>query len=267
MKPTVAASTKAGVRFNDIITIASQLGSSGVSTTSTGRIQEYKNTRGKVRSIFPQLQWHTTKKKKKKKRIPSVPPKWLKKISELPGITIGHSTAVMDPITKAIHQKVQISLANNIYEGLEDDTTTTPMTYKTSWLLDTAASGNYADKHTTVRDRKTIHEGTGINVGCANKGLMSQTEEGTLPFNNIPEGAEDVQLFENMHSPLLSGGKFVKKGCTLVFGRENAHVVKGKTGEIIKRIITKAEAEDSTDIVMTVPFDERTLTWKTDSDG
>ena len=151
MKPTVAASPKAGVRFNDIITIASQLGSSGVSTTSTGRIQEYKNTRGKVRSIFPQLQWYTTKKKKKKKRIPSVPQKWLKKISELAGITIGHSTAVMDPITKAIHQKLQISLTNNIYEGLEDDTTTTPMTYKTSWLLDTAASGNYADRHTTVR--------------------------------------------------------------------------------------------------------------------
>ena len=81
------------------------------------------------------------------------------------------------------------------------------MTYKTSWLLDTAASVNYANKSTTVRNRKKIHEGTGINVGCANKGLMSQTEEGISPFDNIPGGAEDVQLFENMHSPLLSGGK------------------------------------------------------------
>ena len=96
---------------------------------------------------------------------------------------------------------------------------------------------------------------------------MSQTEEGILPFNNIPEGAEDVQVFENMHSPPLSGGKFVKKRCTLVFGRENAHIVKGKTGEIVKRIITKAKGEDSTDIVMAVPFDKRTLTWKTDADG
>ena len=141
------------------------------------------------------------------------------------------------------------------------------MTYKTSWLLDTAASENYTDKHTTVRNRRRIQEGTGINVGCANKELISQTEEEILPFDNIPTGAEDVQLFENMHSPLISGGKFVKKGCTLVFGRENAHIFKGKTGEIIKRIITKAEGKDSIDIVMTVPFDERILTWKTDSDG
>ena len=99
--------------------------------------------------------------------------------------------------------------------------------------MDTAASGNYADKHTTVRNRKTIHEDTGINVGCANKGLMSQTEEGTLPFNNIPEGADDVQLFENMHSPLISVGKFVKKGCTLVFNQPNAHVINGKADNII----------------------------------
>ena len=35
----------------------------------------------------------------------------------------------------------------------------------------------------------------------------------------------------------------------------------------IKQIVTKAEREDSTDIVMTVPFDEKTLTWKTDSNG
>ena len=48
-------------------------------------------------------------------------------------------------------------------------------------------------------------------MGCANKGLMSQTEEGILPFNNNPEGAEDVQVFENMHSPLLSGGNLSKK--------------------------------------------------------
>ena len=192
-KPTVAARPQgAGVRFCDIITIASQVGSSGVSTTSSGKIQSYKNTRGKVRSIFPQLQWHTTKKKKKKNWKARVTTNMFKKLSELPGITIGHNTAIMDLITKTIHQKVQISLANNIYEGLEDDTSTTPMTYKTSWLLDTAASGNYADKHTTVRNRKTIHEGTGINVGCANKGLMSQTEEGILPFDNIPGGAKDV---------------------------------------------------------------------------
>ena len=36
-----------------------------------------------------------------------------------------------------------------------------------------------------------------------NNGTMSQTAEGELPFDNIPAGAEDVQLFKNMHSPLL----------------------------------------------------------------
>ena len=141
--------------------------------------------------------------------------KKIKELSTLPGITIGHSTAMMDPITKTIHQKIQIRLANNIYDGLEDVASTTPMTYKTSWLLDTAASGNYADKHTTVRNRRRIREGTGVNVGCANNGLMSHTEEGSLPFNNIPTGAEDVQLFENMHSPLLSGGNLSKKDALL----------------------------------------------------
>ena len=64
---------------------------------------------------------------------------------------------------------------------------------------------------------------------------MSQTVEGKLSFDNIPAGAEDVQLFENMHSPLLSGGKFVEKGCTLVFDTPNKHDVKGRTGDKIKQ--------------------------------
>ena len=88
---------------------------------------------------------------------------------------------------------------------------------------------------------------------------MSQTEEGELPFDNILAGAEDVQLFENMHSPLLSDGKFVQK-CTLVFGRKHAHIVKGPTGELIKEIMKNAEQEDSNNIVLSVPFDEKTLT-------
>ena len=156
---------------------------------------------------------------------------------------------------------------HNIYDKLEDDNNTTPMTYKTSWLLDTAASGNYADQHTKVLNRKRIKRGTGVNVGCANNGSMSQTEEGELPFDNIPAGAEDVQMFENMHSPLLSGRKFVEKGCTLVFDTPNAHVVNGRTGDKIQKIIADAEHKENDDIVMTVPFDRRTLTRKIDADG
>ena len=60
---------------------------------------------------------------------------------------------------------------------------------------------------------------------------MSQTAAGKLPFDNIPVGAEDVQVFENMHSPLLSGGKLVEKGCELVFNTPNAHVLRGTTGK------------------------------------
>ena len=64
-----------------------------------------------------------------------------------------------------------------------------------------------------------------------------------------------------MHSPLLSGGTFVKKGkCRLVFGRKNAHVVKGRTGELVQQIIKQAEEKNSGNIVMIVPFDEKTLT-------
>lgn len=33
---------------------------------------------------------------------------------------------------------------------------------------------------------------------------MTQVEKGNLPFDNIPEGAKDVQLFENMNLSLLN---------------------------------------------------------------
>ena len=46
-----------------------------------------------------------------------------------------------------------------------------------------------------------------------------------------------MNIFHDMHSPLLSGGKFFKEGkCALVFGRKNAHVVKVRTEETVKEI-------------------------------
>ena len=97
---------------------------------------------------------------------------------------------------------------------------------------------------------------------------MHQTGEGKLPFDNMPKGTNAVNIFHNMHLPLLSGGRFVKLGkCTLVFGRKNAHVVKEQTGELVKKIMKQAEEKNSDDIVMTVPFDKKTLTRKTDSTG
>ena len=55
-------------------------------------------------------------------------------------------------------------------------------------------------------------------VGCANKGVMRQKAKAKLPFDNLPPGTDAVNIFHNMHSPLLGGGTFVKEGkCTLVF--------------------------------------------------
>ena len=65
---------------------------------------------------------------------------------------------------------------------------------------------------------------------------MSQIGKGKLPFDNLPESAEDVKLFHDMPSPLLSGSTFVKKGkYTLVFEQKNAHVDKGQTGELVEK--------------------------------
>ena len=112
-----------------------------------------------------------------------------------------------------------------------------------------------------LRGKKKIQSGTGIEVGCANTGIMYQTGEGKLPFNNVPKGTNEVNIFHNMHSLLLSGGKYIKeRKCTLVFGRKNAHVVKEQTGELVKKIMKQAEEKNSDDIVMRVPFIKKTLT-------
>ena len=149
-------------------------------------------------------------------------------LSALPGIATQSSTATMDPNTKTVRGKIKISIANNTYDRLENDEDNTPNVYKKSWILDTACSGNYADDETIVKDKKSIEPGTGINVGCANTGVMQQKGVAKLPFDNLPTGTDAVEIFHKMHSPLLGSGKFVKEGkCTLVFGRKNAHIVKG----------------------------------------
>ena len=145
---------------------------------------------------------------------------------------------------------------------MEDDTLDQYGKYNSSWMLDTAASGNYADKNTPVKNKKEVTRG--INVSCANDGIMRQTAEGELPFDNIPDGAKDVQIFEKMQKPLISGGKLVTNGANIVFDVPNAHVLTGATKEAIRKIIRTAEAENKEDILMTVPFDHDTLTWQID---
>ena len=71
-KPTVATRPKGtGVRFSDTISIATPIDSSHhILRVGIERMQtHYKNTCGKVRSIYPSLVWHATEKKKKKSNI------------------------------------------------------------------------------------------------------------------------------------------------------------------------------------------------------
>ena len=189
-------------------------------------------------------------------------------LSALLGIVAQQTTTRMDPVTKTVYGTIKIRVANNIYDKLFNDEDTKTTVYNILWLLDSTASGHYANNKTMVRNKKKIQPGTGIKVGCADKEIMNQIGEGKLPFDNVPEGTKEVNIFYDIHSPLLSGGKFVKEGkCTLVFGRKNAHVVKGRTGELVKEIMKQVEEKNSDDIVMTAPFDEKTLTWRTNSTG
>ena len=177
----------------------------------------FKNTRGKVRSIYPSLVWHDTEKKKKKKKEKEVRSTFVGKriLSALPGIAAQRVTTTIDPVTKTVCGKIQVGQANNIYDKLFNDEEMNPTTYKTS------SSDMYANKKTVMQNPEKIPLGTGIDVGCANNGVMNQTGKGKLPFDNLPAGTKEVKLFHDMHSPLLSGGKFVKDGeCTLVFGRK-----------------------------------------------
>ena len=44
---------------------------------------------------------------------------------------------------------------------------------------------------------------------------------------------------------------FVKEGkCTLIFGKENAHIVKGHTGRLVQQIIKQAVEKNKEDIVI-----------------
>ena len=145
---------------------------------------------------------------------------------------------------------------------MEDDTLDEYRNYKSSWMLDTAASRNYANKDTPVGNKQEITHG--VSVSCANNGIMQQKAEEELPFDNIPGGAKDVQIFEKMQKPLISGGKLVTNGANIIFDVPNAHVLTGETKEAIRKIIRTAEAENNEDILMTVPFDHDTLTWQID---
>ena len=91
------------------------------------------------------------------------------------GISAQKTTTVMDPISKTVYGTIQLGLANNIYDKLFNDEDTNPKIYKTSWLLDTVASGHSAEDKMIVRDKKKIQPGTGINIGYVDKGILNKT--------------------------------------------------------------------------------------------
>ena len=92
---------------------------------------------------------------------------------------------------------------------------------------------------------------------------MQQEAEGELPCERLPKQAKDVQLFEHIAQPLLSGGKLATNDCSIVCNIPNAHVLTGETRDKVRTIITKAKESHCEEILLTVPFDPVMLTWRT----
>ena len=80
---------------------------------------------------------------------------------------------------------------------------------------------------------------------------MTQVEEGSAPFNKLPQEAADVQIFPNMLNSLISAWKIVKKGHKTLLD------------DPIATIINKAKNE----VVMKGIFDDRTSPWSIYPDG
>ena len=71
-------------------------------------------------------------------------------LTALPGIFAQQTTSRMDPVTKTVYSTIKIRVANNICNRLFNDEDTKRIEYKTSWLLDLATSGHYADNKIMV---------------------------------------------------------------------------------------------------------------------
>jgi hypothetical protein len=80
---------------------------------------------------------------------------------------------------------------------------------------------------------------------------MIQIEEGELPFDQLPNAANDVQVFPTMQGPLIGCGKLATNGCGIWFDNENGSVISGATKNKIKAII----ATSGDDLLLSAPFD------------
>ena len=88
--------------------------------------------------------------KKKKKEVGTG--KFVRKVilSALPGNEAQQTTTKMNPVTKTVYGTIKIREGNIIYDKLFNDEDTKISVYKTSWLLDSVASGHYANDKTMV---------------------------------------------------------------------------------------------------------------------
>ena len=101
------------------------------------------------------------------------------------------------------------------------------MQYKSTWMLDSAASGVYGDMNTIVHKCKKIKRGSGIKVATANKNSMQQVAIGIAPFKTLSPPATKAKIFPKMQSPLLGCGPLVKNDCTIVLEQTQASIVTG----------------------------------------
>ena len=115
------------VNFRDMIDVATIITDSHHiyrSGSDRGNIQ-YKRTAKPVRSIYAHLQWKT---------IPA-------------------KRSSTDKTTTKSSKQAQ---ANNMYDNLENDELQGYGEYKSTYILDTAASGNYGDTRTKVKNKRKV---------------------------------------------------------------------------------------------------------------
>ena len=72
----------------------------------------------------------------------------------LPGIGKQYTTTVTNPVSKTAYEKIKIGITNNIYKKQMNNKENTLMTYKMSWLLNTAASGHFGHNKTEVQKKE-----------------------------------------------------------------------------------------------------------------
>ena len=73
-----------------------------------------------------------------------------------------------------------------------------------------------------------------------------------------------MQTFDDMNAPLLSTGKLVKDGdAIVVMDKPDTHVITGNTKTTIQNIVKIAATSNPDDIMLKVPFNEQSLTWRT----